>query len=120
MVLLLDHPCVAVCADLVPVIPFPFVLSTVFVDGVPSFVLFVGAVAVCVNISIVLLCIKSRLSLSLLLTQTSFCHFFCIPSFISLNFSAFSLPFLELLASNSGRFSLHFKSKRFICLCHYW
>ena len=54
-------------ADPVVVVPFPFVLSAVFVDVVPSFVLFVVVVSivVSVDISIVLFHIESVLSLSL-------------------------------------------------------
>ena len=58
--------CVADHADLVSIVPLPFVLSAIFVDVVPSFVV-VAFVVVVVNIDVSggLLCTKSVLSLFL-------------------------------------------------------
>ena len=112
--------CVAVHADLIAVVPFHFILTTIFVCVDLSCVGVVFVVVVCVGISGVLLCIESVFFfLFLSLFQFPFCRYFCIPSSVPLNLSAFSLPFFKLLASDSDRFSLHFKSTCYIHLCHY-
>ena len=87
-----------------------FICTVVFVVA--------NTVVVCVDILIILLCIEFGLTLSLSSYPNLFFYFFYIPSSISLNLTTFSLPFLELLASDSGHFLLHLKSKRFVCLCH--
>ena len=53
--------CIAVHANIVAVFTFPLVLSAVFVDVVP---LFIVVVVVCVGFSGVLLCTESVLSIS--------------------------------------------------------